>query len=115
MTDERAALLRDIRAGVDELLALSRDLNREDCRLLSAAEGWPAVIVVYHIGLGFRRQAGFMARALTGEKPFEFAWEPTHEINAINAYEHASMSKEDAVAEVHEGWTRLQTVIGRMS
>jgi hypothetical protein len=25
------------------------------------AEGWPAVIVAYHIGLGLSRQAGFIA------------------------------------------------------
>ena len=112
---ERAAALRDVRAAVDDVLAVSRRFDEEECRLSSVVEGWPAVIVVYHIGLGFRRQAGFIARALTGEEPFEFEWEPTHAMNAINAREHASMSKEEAAEEVQQGWTRLQAVIARMA
>lgn len=98
-----------------ETLATVRRLGAEDCRRQSAAEGWPAVIVAYHIGLGLRRQAGFIARALTGEAPFEFEWEPTHEINAVNAREHASMAKETAAEEIEEGWARFESVIARMS
>jgi DinB family protein len=115
VTNDRAAVLSEIGAAVGDLLAISRGLDEEESRLSSAVESWPAVVVVYHIGLGFRRQAGFIGRALTGEAPFEFEWEPTHEINAINAREHASMSKEEAAEEVQEGWTRLQTVIARMA
>ena len=114
MTEERTAALRELRAAVDEALALSRAMDEEDCRLASVAEGWPAVIVAYHIGLGLRRQAGFIARALTGEEPFEFQWEPTHNVNAVNALEHASMSKDDAAEEIDQGWVRLQGVIERM-
>jgi hypothetical protein len=48
------------------------------------------------------------ARALTGDAPFEFEWEPTHDVNAVNAREHASMSKDQAAEEVEAGWTRLR-------
>jgi hypothetical protein len=115
VTNDRAAVLKEIGAAVADLLVISRSLDEEERRLLSVAEGWPAVIVAYHIGLGLRRQAGFIARALTGEDAFEFEWEPTHDMNAVNAREHASMSKDEAAEEVREGWTRLQTVIGRMA
>ena len=115
MNDDRAAVLRDVGEAVATALATARDMSEADCRRTSAAEGWPAVIVAYHIGLGLRRQAGFIARALTGEEPFEFEWEPTHDVNAVNAREHASMSKNEAAEEIEEGWTRLQTVIARMA
>jgi hypothetical protein len=61
------------------------------------------------------RQAGFITRALTGEEPFEFRWEPTHEMNAVNAREHASMSGNDAATEIEEGWSRLRSLVRRMS
>src|SRR5690349_11097302 len=98
VSEERSTTLRDLRALANDLLTLVRGLGEEDSHRESAAEGWPAVIVAYHIGLGLRRQAGFIARALTGEEPFEFEWEPTHELNAVNAREHRSMSK-DVAAE----------------
>ena len=114
MTEERRARIQELRALVTEALATVRGLGADDCQRQSAAEGWAAVIVAYHIGLGLRRQAGFIARALTGEEPFEFEWEPTHAINAVNAREHASMSKETAAEEIEEGWERLEGVIARM-
>jgi hypothetical protein len=114
MTEERTAVLRELRAAVGEALAISRGMNEDQCRLVTVAEGWPAVVVAYHIGLGFRRQAGFIGRALTGEAPFEFEWEPTHAMNAVNAREHGSMSKDTAALEIEEGWGRLQGVIARM-
>jgi hypothetical protein len=115
VTNDRAAVLTEIGAAVGDLLAIARGLDEEESRFSSVVEGWPAVIVAYHIGLGLRRQAGFIARALTGEEAFEFEWEPTHDMNAVNAREHASMSKDEAAEEVQEGWTRLRTVIGRMA
>lgn len=111
---DRAAVFDEIASAVGSALALTRAMTDVDRRRTSAAEGWPAVIVAYHIGLGLRRQAGFIARALTGEAPFGFEWEPTHEVNAVNAREHASMSAEDAETEIEAGWERLQSVIGRM-
>jgi hypothetical protein len=115
VSNDRAAVLRDVGEGVAIALATARDMSDADCRRTSPAEGWPAVIVAYHIGLGLRRQAGFIARALSGEEPFEFEWEPTHKINAVNAREHASMSKDQAAEEIEEGWARLQAVIARMT
>jgi len=114
MTEERTAVLRELHAAVGEALAISRGMNEDQCRLATVAEGWPAVVVAYHIGLGLRRQAGFIGRALTGEAPFEFEWEPTHAMNAVNAREHGSMSKDTAALEIEEGWGRLQGVIARM-
>ena len=105
MNEERTSALGDLRALVTDALATTRGLGEEECRRQSAAEGWPAVIVAYHIGLGLRRQAGFIARALTGEEPFDFEWEPTHAINAVNAREHVSMSKETAAEEIEAGRT----------
>ena len=115
MTEAREAVLHDVREAVRDVLAISRELDEERCGLTSVAEGWPAVIVAYHIGLGLRRQAGFIARALTGEAPFEFEWEPTNDLNAVNAREHASMSMDQATEEVEEGWIRLQAVLARMT
>jgi hypothetical protein len=100
---------------VASALAIARDMTEADCRRTSSAENWPAVIVAYHIGLGLRRQAGFIARALTGEEPFEFQWEPTHDVNAVNAREHALISRDDAADEIAEGWTRLQALMARMA
>lgn len=114
MNGDRAGVLREVGEAVALALATVRRMTDADCRRTSPVEGWPAVIVAYHIGLGLRRQAGFIARALTAEAPFEFQWEPTHEVNAVNAREHALMSKDDAAVEIVEGWARLQTVIGRM-
>jgi len=115
MTEDRAAVLVEVGEAVASALASARGMTDADCRRTSSGEGWPAVIVAYHIGLGLRRQAGFIARALTGEEPFEFQWEPTHDVNAVNAREHALMSKEEATEEVEQGWSRLQAVIARMS
>jgi hypothetical protein len=112
---DRAAVLREVGDVAAIVLATARDMSDADCRRTSSAEGWPAVVVAYHIGLGLRRQAGFTARALTREEPFEFEWEPTHEINAVNAREHAAMSKDEAAKEIEEGWARLQAVAARMT
>ena len=60
-------------------------------------------------------QAGFIARALTGERPFEFEWEPTHSLNAVNAREHGGMSKDEAATEIEAGRARLRSVIERMT
>jgi len=35
-------------------------------------------------------------------------------MNAVNAREHGSMSKETAAEEIEAGWDRLQSVIARM-
>jgi len=115
VNDARAAALREVGEAVAIALASARAMTDADCRRTSSAENWPAVIVAYHIGLGLRRQAGFIARALTGEEPFEFQWEPTHDMNAVNAREHSSMSKDEAADEIEEGWVRLQTVIAHMT
>jgi hypothetical protein len=115
MTGERAAVLETVGGAVATALASARGMTDADCRRISSAEGWPAVIVAYHIGLGLRRQGGFISRALTGEEPFEFQWEPTHAINAVNAREHAAMSGDDAAAEIEESWARLRTVTSRMT
>lgn len=115
MSGDRAAVLREVGEAVAIALGTAREMSDADCRRTSAAEGWPAVIVAYHIGLGLRRQAGFIARALTGEEPFDFQWEPTHDINAVNAHEHASMTNDAAAEEIAEGWARLRTVIDRMA
>ena len=115
MSGDRAAVLEEVGAAVQGALATARAMTEADCRRTSSAESWPAVIVAYHIGFGLRRQAGFIARALTGEEPFQFQWEPTHDVNAVNARDHASMLKDEAADEIKEGWTRLETVIGRMT
>ena len=114
MTEERTAALSELRAAVSEALALTRGLDEKTYHRTSLAERWPAVIVAYHIGLGLRRQAGFIARALTGEEPFAFEWEPTHEVNAVNAREHASLSKDEAAQEIEAGWERFQSIVDRM-
>ena len=111
----RGAVFAEVGEAVTIALATTRHMTEMDCHRTSSAEGWPAVIVAYHIGLGLRRQAGFIARALTGEEPFEFQWEPTHDMNAVNAREHAEMSKDDAADEIAEGWARLRAVIARMA
>jgi hypothetical protein len=115
VSNERAAALEQLRAAVGEALATAAALTEAQCRRISRDEGWPAVIVAYHIGLGLRRQAGFIARALTGEEPFVFAWEPTHDMNAVNAREHAGMGKDEAVREIADGWDRLRGVVDRMT
>ncbi|TME73038.1 MAG: hypothetical protein E6H89_08655 [Chloroflexi bacterium] len=115
MNDDRAAILSEVGAAVATALATARVMTPADCRRISSAENWPAVIVAYHIGLGLRRQAGFISRALTGDEPFQFEWEPTHDVNAVNARDHASMSRDQAAAEIEEGWTRLQMVAGQMA
>lgn len=114
MTD-RTVVLSALESAVDEALLVTRRLAADDCRVASVGEGWPLVIVAYHIGLGLRRQAGFIARALTGEQPFEFEWEPTHDLNAVNAREHGGMSKDEAAAEIEAGRARLGNVIERMA
>ena len=114
MSDDRAVVLREIGEAVALALATAQNMTEAGCGRTSSAEGWSAVVVAYHIGLGLRRQAGFIARALTGEEPFEFEWEPTHDVNAVNAREHALMSQGDAADEIAEGWARLQSVIARM-
>jgi hypothetical protein len=111
---DRGAVISALEAAVDEALFITRRLAADDCRIASSGEGWPLVVVAYHIGLGLRRQAGFIARALTGEPPFEFEWEPTHDLNAVNAREHGGMSKDTAANEIDAGWDRLQGVIARM-
>jgi hypothetical protein len=115
VTDERAAVLRSVGEAVALAIATAVCMTELECRQTTTAEGWPAVIVAYHIGLGLRRQAGFIARAVTGEAPFEFQWEPTHEMNAVNAREHGLMSKNVAADEIREGWSRLEAVISRMT
>jgi hypothetical protein len=115
VNDDRAAVVHEVGEAVALAIATAREMTAADCRRISSAEGWPAVIVAFHIGLGLRRQAGFIARALTGEEPFEFQWEPTHDINAVNAREHARMSRHDAAEEIAEGWSRLKAVIERMA
>ena len=115
MTGDRDAVMRELGEAVAEALAGTRGMGEGACRRTSAAEGWPAVIVAYHIGLGLRRQAGFLARALTGEEPYDFRWEPTNDINAVNALEHAAMSGEEAAREIEAGWERFRSVADRMA
>jgi len=111
---ERAALISSLGATVQAALATTRALTDAQARLPSGDEGWPLVIVAYHIGLGLRRQAGWIARALTAEAPFAFDWEGTHELNAVIAREHGALSPDEAVREIEEAWARLRAVIDRM-
>jgi hypothetical protein len=112
---DRPAVISALDAAVDEVLLITRRLTADDCWVPSAGESWPLVVVAYHIGLGLRRQAGFIARALTGEEPFQFEWEPTHSLNAVNAREHGGMSKDEAATEIEAGRARLRSVIERMT
>lgn len=114
MSEERSVALRALRNAVAVAVSTTRGLSDEQCGLRSESEGWPVVLVAYHIGLGLRRQAGWIARALTAEAPFEFDWEGTHEMNAVNAREHGALPKEDAAVEIGEGLDRLERVMSRM-
>ena len=115
MSEERDAVFRRLDAVAGDAAALARALPPAARSLASASEGWPLVIVAYHIGLGLRRQAGFIARALTGERPFIFAWEPTHELNAVMARDHATLSKDEAASAIEEGLARLRAIASRMN
>ena len=114
MNAERAALISKLDQTVQAALATTRALTDAQVRLPSADEGWPLVIVAYHIGLGLRRQAGWIARALTADAPFAFDWEGTHELNRVIAQEHGTLPKDDAVREIEQAWARLLGVIERM-
>jgi len=109
VSEERSSTLGDLRVLVSDALATTRGLDEEECRRCRLC-----CLSVPSRSTRSGVEAGSIARALTGEEPFDFAWEPTHAINAINAHEHASMSKETAAEEIEQGWDRLQSVIARM-
>jgi hypothetical protein len=70
--DAALAALREVLAGV----------SSDEWTKVCTAEGWPVALVGLHVGLGLRRQRGFLDDAFVRGKPAQFDWDETHELNA---------------------------------
>ena len=114
MNTERDPVIAALREHVAEAVATASTLTPAQSALITAAEGWPVPVVLYHIGLGLRRQAGWLARAPAMDAPYAFEWEPTHEMNAIIVREHAALGMEEAARGIEDGWARMRLVIANL-
>ena len=115
MAERKEQLAREI----DERVTAARDrlaaITDEDLGQARGAEGWSAGLILLHIALGLRRQAGWIDRALQGRTPTHFHWDLTHRLNARMARDHARPSRrqvEDCIALGHE---RMRQALARMS
>jgi len=83
---DRFAVLKkrfdDALRALHELLA---SLKEDDWTRICSAEGWPVALEGLHIGLGLRRQGGFLDDAFVRGKPARFSWDETNDLNAMIA------------------------------
>jgi len=70
---------------VDEVQTTIEPLDDATWARICVAEGWPIGMVAYHLGLGFRRQGGWLAQHAKGGRPHDFSWDETHALNAAFA------------------------------
>ena len=89
------------RYAVDGVQFVETDLHRPGLRRESFDVVYSSGVLLYQL--------------LTGERPFIFAWEPTHELNAVMARDHATLSKDEAASAIEEGLARLRAIASRMN
>ena len=104
LADELVLRVADLRATIE-------NLTDDDWRLICAGEGWPIGFVVYHLSLGFERQAGWLERRCAGGPLAEFDWEDTHALNAALLRRHGLPTAEMTRAALDRRLTRLTGVV----
>jgi DinB family protein len=83
VAEERlATLTARFDAALEALRVLLAGLSATDWTRVCGAEGWPVALEGLHVGLGLRRQRGFLDDAFINRKPAQFDWDETHELNA---------------------------------
>jgi hypothetical protein len=89
---ERAA--GEIHERLDALDATLAEVGEDRWTLPCAAEGWPLGTVVHHIARALARQRSW----LEDERPHDFSWEDTAELNATFAAHPMVGSRADVLA-----------------
>jgi len=102
-------LADELELRVADLKATIEHLTDGEWSLVCAGEGWPIGFVVYHVSLGFERQAGWLEQRSAGGPLAEFDWEGTHALNAALLRRHGLPTREITCAALDR---RLQRLIG---
>ena len=80
--DRLATLSARFDAALAALRELLASLEPGDWTAVCSGEGWPVALEGLHVGLGLRRQRGFLDDAFVRGTPAQFDWDETHELNA---------------------------------
>lgn len=94
MSERGERLAVGLLSRVDAVQATIEPLDDATWARTCAAEGWPVGMVAYHLGLGFRRQGGWLAQHAKGGPPHDFSWDETHSLNAAFAKRAGVPSKD---------------------
>ncbi len=89
---ERAA--NEIRSVLDALDATLAEVGDDEWALPCAAEGWTLGTVVHHIARALARQRSW----LENDRPHDFSWDDTNELNAKFAAHPLVGSRSDVLA-----------------
>jgi uncharacterized damage-inducible protein DinB len=100
---------------IDDVRALVRELDDGAWRRTCAGEGWSVALVLCHVTLGLRRQAGWVERAVRGRAAHSFNWERTHALNALVWRRARDVRREHVEASLDAAAERWRTVLLRAS
>ncbi|OLC54948.1 MAG: hypothetical protein AUH85_10485 [Chloroflexi bacterium 13_1_40CM_4_68_4] len=115
MSERAARLGAEIDERVTKLRQRLGAIAEEDLGRARGVEGWTAGLILLHIALGLRRQAGWIDRARQGRTPTYFHWDLTHRLNARMARDHARPSRRQVEECIALGHDRMRRALARMS
>jgi DinB family protein len=115
MTGTRAEVWSRLSARVRTLEQLMGSATIEQWTLPCEAEGWSVGLVGCHVGLGLRRQAGWLERVAAGGKPHDFSWDRTHKLNALVQRRVLRPDRAEVLRSLAAGLDRWHRLLGTMT
>ncbi len=112
MTGTQAEVWSRLSMRVRTLEQLLGSVTIEQWTLPCDAEGWSVGLVGCHVGLGLRRQAGWLERVAAGGEPHDFSWDRTHKLNALVQRRILRPDRAEVLRSLADGLDRWHRLLG---
>lgn len=99
----RSGRLADrLERGAHALAEFARSLTDAEWRLTTPGDGRPVGVIVHHVATVYPLEVHLAQMMAFGTRIVGVTWATVHEMNAAHAAEHATTSKQDALALLAE-------------
>jgi DinB family protein len=115
MAGMRAEIWSRLSTRVRTLERLLGSVTIEQWTVPCEAEGWSVGLVGCHVGLGLRRQAGWLERVAAGGEPHDFSWERSHKLNALVQRRVLRPDRAEVLRSLADGLDRWHRLLGTMT
>ena len=97
-----ARLAERLGRGARELADFARTLTDVEWRMTTPGDGRPVGVIVHHVATVYPLEVHMAQMMASGTPIVGVTWATVHEMNAAHAVEHASASKDEALALLAE-------------